>query len=50
MLERSIALLTCSILVFPAVAYSWGQQGYQTVGRIVLRSGYETDSLKPLNI
>jgi hypothetical protein len=27
MLERSIALLTCSILVFPAVAYSWGNKG-----------------------
>ena len=34
MLKRSIALLTCSMLVFPATGYSWGNKGHQTVGRI----------------
>ena len=34
MLKRSIALLICSILVFPTAGYSWGNKGHQTVGRI----------------
>ena len=34
MLKRSIALLTCSMLVFPATGYSWGNKGHETVGRI----------------
>ena len=34
MLKRSIAFLTCLMLVFPSSGYSWGNKGHQTVGRI----------------
>ncbi len=34
MLKRSIAFLTCSMLVFPSSGCSWGNKGHQTVGRI----------------
>src|SRR5437773_2091578 len=34
MLKRSIAFLTCLMLLFPSSGYSWGNKGHQTVGRI----------------
>ena|SRR2546427_5415965 len=33
MLKRSIAFLTCLLLVFPSSGYCWGNKGHQTVDR-----------------